>query len=200
MRTYLQRLCAIDSIEYKSGFRVEGLLATAIVGAIMGLIYAPFAGGYESTILKLGFVDAEGVVASEAVKSFMSLSFYLFDIIMAVAFLALIPFVNVEKKLPEINAELLRRKKEAVIAKGEVWLEPEEQDRVEREQAEREAEENRIADLKDHCARKGLDFETENAKYLAKQEEKRKKWEAKKKTKKKGNDTNKNNSDGGTVE
>ena len=159
-----------------------------------------FAGGYESTILKLGFVDAEGVVASEAVKSFMSLSFYLFDIIMAVAFLALNPFVNVEKKLPEINAELLRRKKEAVIAKGEVWLEPEEQDRVEREQAEREAEENRIADLKDHCARKGLDFETENAKYLAKQEEKRKKWEAKKKTKKKGNDTNKNNSDGGTVE
>jgi AraC-like DNA-binding protein len=126
---------------------VEGLLATAIVGAIMGLIYAPFAGGYESTILKLGFVDAEGVVASEAVKSFMSLSFYLFDIIMAVAFLALIPFVNVEKKLPEINAELLRRKKEAILAKGGTWLEPEEQDRVEREQAEREAEENRIADL-----------------------------------------------------
>lgn len=194
---------AFDSIEYKSGFRVEGLLATAIVGAIMGLIYAPFAGGYESTILKLGFVDAEGVVASEAVKSFMSLSFYLFDIIMAVAFLILIPFVNVEKKLPEINAELLRRKKEAVIAKGEVWLEPEEQDRVEREQAEREAEENRIADLKDHCARKGLDFETENAKYLAKQEEKRKKREAKqakKKAKKKGGDTDENNFDGGTVE
>lgn len=179
------------------------MLATAIVGAIMGLIYAPFAGGYESTILKLGFVDAEGVVASEAVKSFMSLSFYLFDIIMAVAFLILIPFVNVEKKLPEINAELLRRKKEAIIAKGEVWLEPEEQDRVERERAEREAEENRIVDLKDHCARKGLDFETENAKYLAKQEEKRKKWEAKqakKKAKKKGNDIDENNSDGSTVE
>ena len=160
---------AYDSIEYKSGFRVEGLLSTAIVGAIMGLIYAPFAGGYESTILKLGFVDAEGVLASETVKSFMSLSFYLFDIIMAVAFLVLIPFVNVEKKLPEINAELLRRKKEAILAKGGTWLEPEEQDRVEREQAEREAEENRIADLHQHCAKKGLDFETENAKYLSKQ-------------------------------
>lgn len=136
---------AYDSIEYKSGFRVEGLLSTAIVRAIMGLIYAPFAGGYESTILKLGFVDAEGVLASETVKSFMSLSFYLFDIIMAVAFLVLIPFVNVEKKLPEINAELLRRKKEAILAKGGTWLEPEEQDRVEREQAEREAE------RKPHC-------------------------------------------------
>lgn len=194
---------AYDSIEYKSGFRVEGLLSTAIVGAIMGLIYAPFAGGYESTILKLGFVDAEGVLASETVKSFMSLSFYLFDIIMAVAFLVLIPFVNVEKKLPEINAELLRRKKEAILAKGGTWLEPEEQDRVEREQAEREAEENRIADLHQHCAKKGLDFETENAKYLSKQEDKRRKREAKqtkKKAKKKGTDTNENSFDGGAVE
>lgn len=194
---------AYDSIEYKSGFRVEGLLSTAIVGAIMGLIYAPFAGGYESTILKLGFVDAEGVLASETVKSFMSLSFYLFDIIMAVAFLVLIPFVNVEKKLPEINAELLRRKKEAILAKGGTWLEPEEQDRVEREQAEREAEENRIADLHQYCAKKGLDFETENAKYLSKQEDKRRKREAKqtkKKAKKKGTDTNENSFDGGTVE
>lgn len=194
---------AYDSIEYKSGFRVEGLLSTAIVGAIMGLIYAPFAGGYESTILKLGFVDAEGVLASETVKSFMSLSFYLFDIIMAVAFLVLIPFVNVEKKLPEINAELLRRKKEAILAKGGTWLEPDEQDRVEREQAEREAEENRIADLHQHCAKKGLDFETENAKYLSKQEDKRRKREAKqtkKKAKKKGTDTNENSFDGGTVE
>jgi GPH family glycoside/pentoside/hexuronide:cation symporter len=153
--------------------------------------------------LKLGFVDAEGVLASETVKSFMSLSFYLFDIIMAVAFLVLIPFVNVEKKLPEINAELLRRKKEAILAKGGTWLEPEEQDRVEREQAEREAEENRIADLHQHCAKKGLDFETENAKYLSKQEDKRRKREAKqtkKKAKKKGTDTNENSFDGGTVE
>ena len=117
----------------------------------------------------------------------------------------LIPFVDVEKKLPEINAELLRRKKEAIIAKGETWLEPEEQDRIEREQAEREAEENHIADLKDHCARKGLDFETEKTKYLAKQEEKRKRWEAKQAKKKaikkgEGGGIDKNNSDGGMVE
>lgn len=90
---------------------------------------------------------------------------------------------NVEKKSPEINAELLRRKKEAVLAKGGTWLEPEEQDRVEREQAAREAEENRIADLHQYCAKKGLDFETENAKYLSNQEDKRRKREAKQKRK-----------------
>ena len=40
-------------------------------------------------------------------------------------------------------------------------------------------EENRIADLKELCAKKGLDFETENAKYLAAEAEKKRKWEEK---------------------
>lgn len=167
---------AFDHVEFKSGFRLEGLLGLAIITAIQSAIYAPFAGGYESSILKLGFVDAEGVVPTEAVKNFMTMSFYLFDIIMASAFLIGLPFMNVEKKLPEINAELLRRKKEAVLAQGKEWIEPEEQDRLEREQAEREHEENRIRDLQERCARKGLDFETENN--IAKAEQERK-WEAK---------------------
>ena len=167
---------AFDSIEFKSGVRLEGLLGIGIVLAIQNLICAPFAGGFESAILKLGFVDAEGVVASEAVKSFMTLSFYLFDIILATAYIVLMPFVDIEKKMPEIKTELLRRKKEAVLAKGGTWLEPEEQDRLEREQAEREHEEARIADLTELCKRKGLDFETENQKYLTAKAEKDRKW------------------------
>lgn len=170
---------AFDSVEFKSGFRLEGLLGMGIIGAIMQLVYAPFAGGFESAILQLGFVDAEGVVASAAVKSFMTLSFYLFDIILAAAFMVLLPFVDVEKKMPEIQAELLRRKKEAVLAKGGIWLEPEEQDRLEREQAEREHEEARIADLRVHCQKKGLDFNTENERYLKKKAEKERRRETK---------------------
>lgn len=162
-------LCfAFDSVEYKSHLRLEGLLGVAIITAVQAAIYAPFAGGFESSILKLGFVDVEGVVPSTSVTSFMVLAFYLFDIILAVANLVLLPFVDVEKKLPEINAELLRRKKEAVLARGEEWVDPEELEKRERERLEREAEENRIHDLKEYCEKKGLDFETENAKYLAK--------------------------------
>jgi hypothetical protein len=163
---------AFDSIEYKSHLRLEGLMGVAIVGAVMFLIYAPFAGGFESTILRLGFVDVEGVIPSAEVTRFMTLAFYLFDIILAVTVLILLPFVDVEKHLPEINAELLRRKKEAVLARGEEWVEPEELERREHERAAREREENRIADLKELCAKKGLDFETENAKYLAKEAKK----------------------------
>ena len=101
---------AYDDIEYKSGLRLEGLLGVAIITAIQSLIYAPFAGGYEATILKLGFVDIEGVVPSHEVTNFMVLAFYLFDVILAVAYLVLLPMLDVEKKLPEINAELARRK------------------------------------------------------------------------------------------
>ena len=170
---------AFDSVEYKSGFRLEGLLGVAIIVAIQWLIYAPFAGGFESTILKLGFVDVEGVVPSREVVRFMTTAFYLFDIILAAVVMILLPFVDIEKKLPEINAELLRRKKEAVLTKGEEWSEPEEQERLEKEKLEAEHEANRIADLRERCAKRGLDFETENAKYLRKQAEKRAKAEAK---------------------
>lgn len=160
---------AFDSIEYKSGYRLEGLMGTAIVTALLGLIYAPFAGGFEASILKLGFVDVAGVTPDASVKSFMTMAFYAFDVLLAVANLIILPFVDVEKHLPEINAELERRKKEAILARGEEWIEPEELERREKEKLEQEFEANRIADLKEHCARKGLDFETENGKYLAKQ-------------------------------
>lgn len=163
---------AFDSIEYKSHLRLEGMMGIAVITAIQWLIYAPFAGGFESGILKLGFVDAVGVVPSTEVTQFMTMSFYLFDIIMAAAVVILLPFVNVEKNLPEINTELLDRKKQAVLARGEAWVDPEEQQRLEDEEAERIHEEHRIEDLKARCAKKGLDFDTENAKYLAKQAKK----------------------------
>ena len=163
---------AFDSIEYKSHLRLEGMMGVAVITAIQWLIYAPFAGGFESGILKLGFVDAVGVAPSAEVIRFMTMSFYLFDIILAAAVVILLPFVDVEKYLPEINTELLDRKKQAVLARGEVWVAPDEQQRLEDEAAERIHEEHRIEDLKARCAKKGLDFDTANAKYLAKQAKK----------------------------
>ena len=165
---------AYDSVEHKSHMRLEGMMGVAVLTALQALIYAPFAGGFESTILRMGFVDVEGIMPSVEVTNFMTLSFYLFDAILAAVVVVLLPFVDVEKKLPEINAELLRRKKEAVLARGEEWIDPVELERIEQEKAAVIREENRIADLKAKCAKKGLDFDTENAKYLAKQAKKKK--------------------------
>jgi Na+/melibiose symporter-like transporter len=163
---------ANDDIEYRSKIRVEGLLGASLFTAIVAAISAPFAGGYESMLFKMGFVDADGVSATAEQKQFMTLSFYLFDLINSGLSLILLSFVDIEKKMPTISAELLRRKKEATLAKGEVWVEPEEAERLEAEQNAIEAENDRIADLKDRCAKKGLDFETENKKYLDRQEAK----------------------------
>lgn len=163
---------AYDDVEFRSHLRLEGMMGVAIITAIQALLYAPFAGGFESSILRLGFVDVEGVVPSVEVTNFMTLSFYLFDAVLAAVVVILLPFVDVEKKLPEINAELLRRKKEAVLARGEEWIDPAEAEKIAHEKADALREENRIADLKARCAKKGLDFEAENAKYLAKQAKK----------------------------
>lgn len=159
---------AYDSVEHKSHMRLEGMMGVAVITAIQALIYAPFAGGFESTILRMGFVDVEGIIPSLEVTNFMTSAFYLFDAFLALVVVVLLPFVDVEKQLPEINAELLRRKKEAVLAKGEEWIEPEELERREQEKADKIREENRIADLKAHCEKRGLNFDTENEKYLAK--------------------------------
>lgn len=196
---------AFDDVEFRTHLRLEGLMAVGIVTACQQLLCAPLAGGYESTILNLGFhdtVDPSTVVKeikdgkevivnagysyipSKKCTDFMTLSFYLLDIIQSVIVLILLPFVNVEKKMPMIKEELIRRKKDAVLADGGVWLEPEEEDRINAEKAAVEAEQNRIADLHDRCEKKGLDFETENNKYLQAKAIKDKAWQQKQEIKK----------------
>lgn len=160
---------AFDSIEAKTGYRLEGLLGTGIVFALQNIIYAPFAGGYESGLLQLGFVDKEGVTPSATVINFIVMSFYLFDIILAVLAVSTLPFVDVEKKMKTINETILARKKEKCLAEGKEWIDPEVLAKQEEEQFEKEREENRILDLKERCEKKGLDFEVENQKYLDKQ-------------------------------
>ena len=127
----------------------------------------------------MGFVDAQGVAPGADVQQFMVLAFYLFDLICATAYLILLPFVDVEKKMPQINQELLARKKAAVLAQGGEWIEPEELERREREALAAQHEADRIADLKALCQRKGLDFDTENQKYLDRQAKKEAKAAAK---------------------
>ena len=87
----------------------------------------------------------------------------------------------------KVQEELTERKKAECAAKGIPYVSPLEQQKAEIAKQQIEAEENRIKELKEKCEKKGLDFETENRKYL---EEKAKK-DAKKAAKKaKKNKTN----------
>ena len=106
----------------------------------------------------------------------MTFAFYMFDIVASIIYIVLLPFVDIEKKLPQINEDLRERQKQIALSKGEEWIEPEEIARREREETDRIQEQNRIHDLEERCAKKGLDFETENRKYLEKQSRKKKRF------------------------
>ena len=65
------------------------------------------------------------------------------------------------------------RHKAAAEARGEVWISPEELEERERAENARLAEEARVADLREKCEKRGLDFDTENRKYLEKKASKK---------------------------
>ena len=90
-------------------------------------------------------------------------------------------FFDIEKRMPEIHAALRARARKDAEDRGEEYVSPEEQDRLEKEAAAKEMEEARIADLKAKCEKKGLDFAEEEAKYQAALKARQDKANAKKK-------------------
>ena len=85
-------------------------------------------------------------------------------LIIAVMFL----FMNVEKFTNVDNKAIVADQKAEVIAAGGNWVEPEIRAKQEEEENTRLVEEARIEQLKIDCEKKGLNFEEENAKFLAK--------------------------------
>ena len=82
--------------------------------------------------------------------------------------------------MPEVTHALIERKKAECAAKGIPYVSHEEQMKAEIAQQQKEAEENRVKELKEYCEKKGLDFDTENQKYLDKKAKKDAKKAAKK--------------------
>ena len=171
---------ALDNVEYRTGMRLDGMLGVAIIGIVTGLLASPFGGMYETILLGKGF-DAQLAVQADNVKQWICFCFWGLDILTAIIYIVVMTFYDIDKKLPEINAALHERRKQAVIDSGEEWVEPEELERREQEEIAAEHERNRLEDLRIRCEKKGLDFEIENRKYL----EKKAQTEAKKAARKK---------------
>ena len=77
-------------------------------------------------------------------------------------------FNDVGEKIPQISKDIQERHRKEAEARGEVYVSPEEKAAAEQIENDRIAEENRIAELKAKCEKKGLDFAAEEAKYQAK--------------------------------
>ncbi len=172
--TYLQHTFsqqAYDIIEYKHGFRPESSLSNGILVAAYTALLAPATGLYETVLVGLGY-DAYATSQPTAVVNWIVFVWYgVVAIKGLVFFLALIPF-DAGKIINSVQTELKERRKAAVLARGEEWIDEEERERLEKEESERKAEEDRVADLRERCSKKGLDFDAENAKYLAKKAKK----------------------------
>ena len=156
---------AYDNLEYKYGYRAEGTLAVGVLSTIITTIMTPLNALYETGLSVNGY-QAGQAVQPQAVNNWILMAYYGSYAVLAVIIIIVCLFFDIDKKMPEIHEALRERAKKAAEDRGEVYVSPEEQDRLEIEAAEREMEEARIADLKEKCAKKGLDFETENNKVL----------------------------------
>lgn len=74
-------------------------------------------------------------------------------------------FMNVEKFSKLDQKTILVNRKNAILAEGGVWIDPEEKNKQEEKTSMEVSEEARIAELKEKCAKKGLDFSAEESKY-----------------------------------
>lgn len=74
-------------------------------------------------------------------------------------------FMNVEKFSKLDQKTILVNRKNAILTEGGVWIDPEEKNKQEEKASMEASEEARIAELKEKCAKKGLDFVIEESKY-----------------------------------
>lgn len=183
---------AMDHIEWKNHYCADGFIAS------MNTIIITISAGIAQTLI-LGGLNASGYISPASIgatsdtiinqpastQSFIIWMFVGVEMIGYLIISLIFTFYDLEAKIPQISADITARHKAEAEARGEVWISPEEKQAMEQEEQERKAEEKRIEELKEKCAKKGLDFDEEEAKYQAKLAEAKAKAEAKAAKKKK---------------
>ncbi len=161
----------LDTIEYKHGFRVDGLSGS--VYAVLATVCFGFSSGVFNWVLaKTGYVApievSAGVynVQNELCQRAITWSFVGVEAVSGIVLAVMVACITVEKGLDKVTAGLMERKKAQAEAAGVEWIDPVEAAKREEEETKAAAQEERIRKLREKCQRKGLDFESENAKYL----------------------------------
>jgi GPH family glycoside/pentoside/hexuronide:cation symporter len=185
MAAYLAE--AMDHIEWKNGYRADGFTAsinTIIVTVSLGLSQTIILGGLDA----FGYISPASINATSdtiinqpaSAQNFITWMYVGVPMIAYIIIAIIFTFYDLESKIPQISKDIVARKKAEAEARGEVYITPEEKVAAEQAELEKKAEENRIKELKEKCAKKGLNFDEEEAKYQAQLAEKKAKEEAKK--------------------
>lgn len=169
----------IDQVEWKTGVRCDGLTGGFISAMMM------FAVGIAQGIFNLGLMvtgyaqpqqigtSAEGIALyadqTAAATGWINFAYQGSFIIIGIVVFFIFCFVfKIENDMPVISKELQARKVAECAKLGIEYIPADELQRREVAEQERIAEENRVKELKEKCAKQGLDFDKENQKVLDK--------------------------------
>ena len=180
----------LDNIEAKNGFRCDGM-SVAVMSIVMSVLGSLSIGIFNAITGATGYVkpveDAAGnivaAVQNAATQNAIVWCYLGFMLVGYIICAVLLVFVRVEKNIDEDHETIIAHQRQAVLEAGGEWIEPAERLRLEEEEADRLAEEARIAELKAYCEKKGLNFQKEEAKYIQRRELKAQKKAAKEKKK-----------------
>ncbi len=169
----------IDQVEWKTGVRTDGLTGS-FISALTMIAVGIAQGLFNLGLMVTGYLQpqqigtsADGVAlyadqAASAVN-WINLAYQGSFVIVGIVVFFMFCFVfKVEDDMPKISRELQERRVAECAKLGIEYIPADELERREREEADRQTEENRIAELKAYCEKKGLDFEAENRKVLDK--------------------------------
>ena len=152
----------LDHQEAVHGVRTDGFTM-----AVYGSIMAAMSGVCNGIIVGLNSMFPD-IYAKQWLHTFLAYGVEgICYIIIAVMFL----FMSVEKFTNVDNKAIVSDQKAEVLAAGGQWVEPDVRAKAEEEENARLVEEARVNQLKIDCEKKGLNFEEENAKFLAQKAE-----------------------------
>ena len=152
----------LDHQEAVHGVRTDGFTM-----AVYGSIMAAMSGVCNGIIVGLNSMFPD-IYAKQWLHTFLASGVEgICYIIIAVMFL----FLSVEKFTNVDNKAIVSDQKAEVLAAGGQWVEPDVRAKAEEEENARLVEEARVNQLKIDCEKKGLNFEEENAKFLAQKAE-----------------------------
>ena len=184
----LTLMAGIGTTIFNSGLRVgsEGGYVEPFTGTNLADIFASISEkGYVAQLaLERYQPNSDGVFTVGVVQTAQTQNWFVLCVALIPAITYLIIavfgyFYDVEAMVPKMSKDIVERHRAEAESRGETYISPEEKAAMEQAENDRVAEENRIAELKAKCQKKGLSFEEEEAKYQAKLAAKKAKAEAK---------------------
>lgn len=120
-------------------------------------------------LISQGKLDSSiAFVQNSGVDTFITFAFVGLEVFTGIACAALLFFVNIEKTINKKHEVLVEREKIQFAKEGKKWLPADERNAIEIAKQDEEAEEIYKEELKEKCAKKGLDYDTEYNAHLEK--------------------------------